>query len=676
VFVTATDDGWRILQRRSHGVQALDGGSHLPLSSIDRPAHVLTTFEVNRPFVVGDSVQFGSQSLRARVHSINGDQVSLVSSDNHVFVATYARGNGLPASSEFSNRTLSWNGSKVTLLTSGEVALPAPSPDTMEIGSYATFDGIGCRILADRRISSTGNVELILRRIDVTESEDRLGSYPYFHGASESLLLVPADGGFYGLPQITNIRKYAYADPLEIGALYRRGDGRVVAVIENFEAEDGEPALAVHQPLTAFECPDVQDLYPASNERLTLVGLLARAGQWSVTTNSDGHPSRIKLQPPAVVVSVAGLNVPLTNASDVSHVLARCPHECPSCSTHVHPDYVVRVVSEVHDEVVDLRVCARCASRHPDCPQCGVSMGTAPSNVFGVCRSCYIRADFNVIMDYSYKPKAKMHGDGPLHFGTEVELVFSSGSSNRKATARDVIELSGGLFYAKRDGSIGDGIEFVSHPFSLPWLQANEEQVRSVFNRLQRNMMDAECCGIHIHTSKIGFEALASSLPNGEKLSKERRIGRGLMRVQRFIYGNPELVVHFAGRRSSFANLDVDGSVSGNSRRRGEGTPVREMKRLAENLNSRKENRYAAVNMTNQTVEFRIFKSTTSYEEYARNILFIDSVIQYCRSHALPKNGTVGVQAYRKFLASDAKYLPVLNHLNNWHVLATAVAAH
>ena len=80
--------------------------------------------------------------------------------------------------------------------------------------------------------------------------------------------------------------------------------------------------------------------------------------------------------------------------------------------------------------------------------------------------------------------------------------------------------------------------------------------------------------------------------------------------------------------------------------------------------------------MTKATVEFRIFKSTTSYDEYKRNVLFIDSVIQYCRNHALPKNGKVGIERYGKYLEDNShRYGAVLAHLATFNPISASKAA-
>lgn len=665
VFVTNHEGSFRVILRKSHGVQALDGLGHLPLSEISGLSWLLTTQETQARFGDGERVCIGAPSARIPMFGVVLDSptpntVRIHTTTGEIRTAEYKAVPGLPATSEFASRELLHGSAKVTRSVV-DFVVPDPAPALPQVGDVIRYGGI--TDVVTNVSTNRDYYDLRSRRLDIQVSAV-FGEYLHYHGNERRQTVIAKNGKYYGMPPFENLGKYRIQEAPIVGALYLRGDGDVVQAIPAI-GQETTPQLAT--VFGSFECPSTYNwddfgIY----ERLTVIKKVADPGCWHVRANSEGDPLEVHLTPPEIVLSIAGVQVPTTN-DRVQNILARAPNRCPGCDTHLAVHYAVRVIDEHSDgTVTDEYVCSRCVGDVDECGHCGVRMCNAPTNSFGACNACYRSASFDVISDYGYKPKPRWHGVGPLFYGTEVELVFTDGARTRKATARDAIELSGGLLYAKRDGSIGDGVEYVTHPFSLDWLNEHEDQtMKRVFDRLRINMTDDECCGIHIHASKQGFEATPSSLPNGEKLTKERRIGRGLMRVQRFVYGNPELVVHFAGRRSTYASLDVDGKVTATPGRghRGDGTPVREMKRLAENLTARKSGRYAAVNMTPHTVEFRIFKSTVVYEEYKRNILFIDSVIQYCRTHALPKNGEVGVRAYKKFLESNPTYEPVLMHL-------------
>jgi hypothetical protein len=125
-------------------------------------------------------------------------------------------------------------------------------------------------------------------------------------------------------------------------------------------------------------------------------------------------------------------------------------------------------------------------------------------------------------------------------------------------------------------------------------------------------------------------------------------------------------MVHFAGRVAGhYASLNLK---SGRSKDDGnnEHTTTGEVLRLSREHHTGKMSRYAALNATEKTMEFRIFKSTNDLEEYKRNLLFVDSIIQYARTHSMPKNGAPSLTRYRGFLESNNIYAPVRGHFDAW----------
>ncbi len=312
-----------------------------------------------------------------------------------------------------------------------------------------------------------------------------------------------------------------------------------------------------------------------------------------------------------------------------------------------------------------IRVCRSCTDNFPTCGTCNSRF---PRESFRGSRCAYCSASGGVplVNCYSYKPEPAFKGAGPLFYGTETELEMSGEDANRIQGSLLVRKIFPELIYAKTDGSIHNGLEFVTHPFSLGWFKENQARFKTMFAELSEIMEAKSNCGIHIHTSKAGYAVKLESIPEIDKsvkMTKERLITRGLLRTQKFVYGNPELVIHFAGRKSSYAKFDLNKNIT------------KEIIAVSRNHTQSKSDRYAAMNFTKQTVEFRVFRSTTNFEEYARNILFVDSVIQYARSHAMPKKGAPSTLAYRKFLETNPDYAPLVLHYDAWGAKPKATAA-
>ena len=316
--------------------------------------------------------------------------------------------------------------------------------------------------------------------------------------------------------------------------------------------------------------------------------------------------------------------------------------------------------------------CCFQARRALRCPECAgmfsVTFDTRLRNR-QYCPGCTASGRVTLYHGYSYKPDPQFFGTGPLFFGLELELSTDSTTSMRRL-ANEVSESpSGDLVYAKTDSSIGDyGLEFVTHPFSLKHIQANPVLLGSLMALVANNnaWTASSSCGIHIHTSKKGYSVLRSSIPGdgADKLTEEQLLTRGIFRAQKFVYGNPKLITHFAGRESSrYASLAI---APGRDQHDARITGAREALRLCRDHGAAKSLRYSAMNFTEHTIEYRVFQSTKDYNELLRNILFIDSIVQYARHHAMPKTKAPDLAPYRKFLDTQEYYAPVRQHFDAW----------
>ena len=347
---------------------------------------------------------------------------------------------------------------------------------------------------------------------------------------------------------------------------------------------------------------------------------------------------------------------------------------CSDPDQDLHDSHMVfRYVGTLLTErCVTVGNCCLHARRVLRCPECSSRFAITQDERLRnqeYCPRCTTSGRVTPYHGYSYKPAPKFFGTGPLFFGVELELATSS-VEHMKNMADAVAESpSGDLVYAKTDSSIGAyGLEFVTHPFSLEHIQANPVLLGGLMAWAANTdgWTASSSCGIHIHTSKKGYSVLRSSIPGdgADKLTEEQLLTRGIFRAQKFVYGNPKLITHFAGRESSrYASLAI---APGRDQHDARITGAREALRLCRDHGAAKSLRYSAMNFTEHTIEYRVFKSTKDYNELLRNILFIDSVVQYARHHAMPKTKAPDLAPYRKFLDTQEYYAPVRQHFDAW----------
>ena len=71
---------------------------------------------------------------------------------------------------------------------------------------------------------------------------------------------------------------------------------------------------------------------------------------------------------------------------------------------------------------------------------------------------------------YSYKPKPIFRGEGMRFFGVELEI---DEGGELEANAKELLKLANSeadeFIYCKSDGSLSEGFEIVSHPFTLDY---------------------------------------------------------------------------------------------------------------------------------------------------------------------------------------------------------------
>ena len=178
-----------------------------------------------------------------------------------------------------------------------------------------------------------------------------------------------------------------------------------------------------------------------------------------------------------------------------------------------------------------------------------------------------------------------------FYLGTELEMVVREG--NKAEHVKRIYDLLQGYGILKYDGSVSNGFELVTSPWSL---EEHQEFWPSAISQLLPGLVswNTDCCGMHVHISRAPLDAYT------------------LGKLQVFINSplNRTNVVKIAGRNNSdyakFTNKTLDNGSRYNS------------------------DRYEAINLQNKnTAEFRIFKGTLHTQHILANLEFVESVTRW-----------------------------------------------
>jgi len=241
-----------------------------------------------------------------------------------------------------------------------------------------------------------------------------------------------------------------------------------------------------------------------------------------------------------------------------------------------------------------------------------------------------------------------------MYFGFEVEVERTDGHNHPDCTdaARELVEAGGGLFYCKHDGSLSNGFEIVSQPFTWDWLRKpiNAKKFAAIFNLRHQGYRSYQTttCGFHVHMTRRALGPL------------------GCYKLLEFAYRWPAFWLRLSARRnmarmSRWANPRPTEHVYGG--------PALKRTTKAKGTSP---NRYSAVNITTETVEIRIFRGTLAKGGFFRTLETVRALELFARlaplSDLTPSRFFGIVAEYRKELPhlvaafpNDVKpYLPTV----------------
>ncbi len=302
-------------------------------------------------------------------------------------------------------------------------------------------------------------------------------------------------------------------------------------------------------------------------------------------------------------------------------------YDCETCPARVQENDWCSVCSQCN-ECCDCFYCAGCDERH--------SEGT-PVCACGNCYDCCDCPDededeaLNGIRPYNanvinYCPFYGTPENG-LYLGVELEVEFGE-SPSRLPTVLKWADLLMGRGILKQDGSLSDGFEIVTSPWSLVEHQAFwPDALRE--GRAGLRSWNTSTCGMHVHVSRDPLDVYT--------------IGK----VQVFINSpaTRKYICQIAGRNSDRWAKFVE-------------------KNLVD-IQTYNHDRYEAINLQNRaTIEFRIFKGTLESTHVLANVEFVDAVCQW----ALVTSGQY-CEDWNNFITyargMGEKYSHFLSYMNN-----------
>jgi hypothetical protein len=195
-----------------------------------------------------------------------------------------------------------------------------------------------------------------------------------------------------------------------------------------------------------------------------------------------------------------------------------------------------------------------------------------------------------------------------LFLGIEWELENKSNNiTNEQQTTHITNIFKPGFLYYKSDGSLHHGFEIVSHPFSKKHWKINRELWAKAIETVKNNYMKAlSNCGIHIHMTKSAFSPAH------------------LYKFSKFIC-NPD-------NRDFIVRISQRGGENSYARFHESDCSRRGLIHIGKNKQNDSGARHSAVNATgSNTVEVRIFASTTNTRDFFKNIEFVFAAFEFSR---------------------------------------------
>lgn len=238
------------------------------------------------------------------------------------------------------------------------------------------------------------------------------------------------------------------------------------------------------------------------------------------------------------------------------------------------------------------------------CPDCGTTVPTTymiedPDDHHRTCKKCaaqtYEIHNYSTRVPSLLKFKAKKVTASTIYLGCELEYE----TSNQDVARQKVGRALKGHAIMKSDGSIRNGFEVVTCPATL---EIHLEVFKRFFENRPLELTIASNVGMHVHVSRAPLSVLT--------------VGKMTEFMNR--PDNVKFITHIAGRSpNTYCQQDRSRSLS---------FPL--VYKTGE--------RYNTLNLNNKdTVEFRIFSTPLTYEDFAHKVQFCQALTDYSKPGVL-----------------------------------------
>jgi len=238
-----------------------------------------------------------------------------------------------------------------------------------------------------------------------------------------------------------------------------------------------------------------------------------------------------------------------------------------------------------------------------------------------LCDYCYSESGSEGIRSWNYAPTIRFYADGAggtsvtseppkkgiATYGVEVELV-----TNEIQECIDILDEGNEdeFLYYMEDGSVCNGFEIATLPFTFNWMNKNKKRFDNMFS-LERfglaRSFSAQECGMHVHLGRFGF------------VSRLHRY-----KFANLFYENEDMVLSVSRRRpdrlEQWAKTKLSCKLSA----------------MVLSRNNASQGRYHAINFCpDNTIECRIFRGTLSPTGFFANMEFMEAAFQFSRHNGL-----------------------------------------
>lgn len=271
-----------------------------------------------------------------------------------------------------------------------------------------------------------------------------------------------------------------------------------------------------------------------------------------------------------------------------------------------------------------------------NCKECGTTYSAYDEGmrVVGLCPTCLEEGTGDGCHQYHYKPRAQYFKDITeamttidKYIGIEWELELPDVDECRvkEYISGQAEQRTGGRWYPKYDGSLNNGVEFVSHPLSY---KAMPDAVKSLHDALEDIAPTLYCAddsaGLHVHLSRAWFGVTASE--------QRRTVGKMMI----LVHNNYNALVHACGRTSyTNANKWAARPLYKKEWKLSEtyyNGAARDYRDVETGCGP---TRYKAINILNEhTIEWRLPQSVDNADDVIHQVNLLVRMVDFCRNHS------------------------------------------